>query len=93
MAEFTALDALTAENPTERQWIIRAAAELAIFNNLHANVDLIGLWERVAAIYAAGQLAFNAAKYLALLSPHGWIRLEVDIRLCTMWAIEQKWGF
>lgn len=93
MGKFTALDALTSKNPTERQWIVRAASEIAIKDGLVEKPEMIGLWERVAAIYAAGQLATNAALYLARLTTHGWARLEVDIRICTSWAIDQRWVF
>lgn len=93
MATFTALDALTAPLPTERQWIIRAAAELLCTDGYLAHIELTPRAARTAAILACGQLATEAPGYLADLTPTGWSRLTVDIILCAQWAKAERWQF
>lgn len=93
MADFTALDALTAPEPTERQWLIRGAAELLCTDAYFKNVELAPRSARMAVIVAAGQLATEAPGYLADLTPMGWVRLAVDIQLCAQWARDEKWSF
>jgi hypothetical protein len=93
MAMFAALDALTAPLPTERQWIIRAAAELLCKDCYLAHIELTPRAAKMAAILAAGQLATEAPGYLADLTPMGWTRLAVDIQLCAQWAKDERWAF
>lgn len=93
MAEFFALDALTAPNPTERQWIIRCAAELIVKRMFDYDDNNCPETAKMAAILAASQLATDAPRYLANLTYLGWSRLAVDIYVCVRWARAEKWEF
>ncbi len=93
MAELIVLDALTAPKPTERQWIIRAAAELLCKDNYLGTVERTPTCAKAAAIIAAGQLATNAPFYLAELTPFAWARLAADILIAAAWAADHKWSF
>ncbi len=93
MADFTALEALTAPNPTERQWVIRTAAELIVKEHLLAQTRDRMMIAKAAAITGAGQLCADAPYYLAGLTGQGWARLAVDILIAAQWAKEHKWSF
>jgi hypothetical protein len=93
MAEFRALEALTAQTPTERQWVIRIAAELIVRDHMLLQPREPQLIARAAAITGAGQLCTDAPYYLARLSSGGWVRLAVDILITAQWAQENKWRF
>lgn len=93
MAEFTALEALTAPKPTERQRIVRAAAELMVKDAYLGNVEATPRNAKAAAIIAAGQLATDAPFYLADLGLYAWARLAYDILTCAQWARDEKWSF
>lgn len=93
MAEHFALDALTAKNPTERQWIIRIAAELIVKEHMMAQPRDRMLIAKAAAIIGAGQLCTDAPYYLATLTGVAWTRLATDILIAAQWAKEQKWRF
>jgi hypothetical protein len=93
MAEFRALEALTAQKPTERQWVIRAAAELILKEHMLAQPREPQLIARAAAITGAGLLCTDAAYYLARLTSGGWVRLAVDILITAQWAKTNEWRF
>lgn len=93
MAEFTALDALTAPEPTERQWVIRCAAELLCGDATFRDEEKTPKAARMAAIMASGQLGGHALSYLADLTPMAWTRISVDILTCVDWAIDNQWEF
>lgn len=93
MAEHFALDALTAPSPTERQWVIRAAAELLVKEHMLAQPRDRMLIAKAAAIIGAGQLCTDAPYYLATLSAQAWTRLATDILIAAQWAKEHKWSF
>jgi len=93
MAEFTALEALTAPSPTERQWVIRIAAELINKEHMLAQPRDRMQIAKAAAIIGAGELCTDAPYYLAGLTGQGWTRLATDILIAAQWAKENKWRF
>lgn len=93
MGETNALAALTNPKPSERDWIVRGAAELIVRDNMSSWDMSATLMAKSAAILIAGQLATDAPVYLAGLGPYGWARLAADILVCAQWALEEKWSF
>lgn len=93
MGETNALAALTNPKPSERDWIVRGAAELIVRDNMFSWDMPETLMAKSAAILIAGQLATDAPAYLAGLGLYGWGRLATDILICARWALEEKWNF
>jgi len=93
MAEISALCALTNPNPSERDWIVRGAAELVVKDNMFNWGMSESVMGKCAAILISAQLATNAVQYLAELGQYGWGRLSADIVICAHWALEEKWSF
>lgn len=93
MAEFSALEALTAPVPTDRQWVIRIAAELICTRHMLDGQHSEVIVARAAAVIGAGMLCTDAPYYLAELTPTGWARLTVDILICAQWAEREQWSF
>lgn len=89
MSEFRVIEALTAPNPTDRQWVIRQAAELIIRDGIAPTDRNV----KAYCMVGVGQLCNDAAFYLADCTELMWRKLIKDVQLTVSVASATEWEF